>query len=91
MSYYAYDAREPDGYLGDAASISGWSKFAAWAETAGGEIAKLASEGYSEDPATLAKELAAAKADDVDAESVRANLADLAAKAQDCFIVSDNC
>jgi hypothetical protein len=89
VSYYAFDQ---NGYLGDAASIEGWNAFASWARQQGGALQALAEDGYFSDAAALAAELARSFAGDVskDAESVRAELAQLARKAEGVFIISDN-
>jgi hypothetical protein len=86
MSYYAYDV---NGYLGDAASIGGWDDFRQWAQGQGGEMANLCRDGVSDDPSALAAELKAGAAPNDSADSVRANLATLAAKATEVFIIGD--
>lgn len=87
MSYIAYDA---NGYLGEVASITGWSDFIAWGELQGGEIAKLSHDGISSKPTALAKEIAnRMPLGDDSAEEVRAALETLTAKAQGFIAISD--
>lgn len=86
MSYYGYDKK---GYVGDVASIGGYSDFLGWASELGGEIGVLCSDGCSNHPKRLAKELESLRADDPSAESVRKNIAKLAAKSKGVFYVGD--
>jgi len=86
MSLYVYDL---NGYLGDAASISGWASFVEWGLLKGGEVTRLTSKGISDKPAQLVEQLRALYSPDPGVESIRVGLLSLAGKAEDCVIISE--
>ena len=86
MTFAAYDA---EGYLGDVASIGGWTAFAKWAAQQGDELARLARQGSSTDPTRLAVQLNSLQAPDPDVDSVRVGLLALANKADEILIISE--
>ena len=86
MTFAAYDA---NGYLGDAASIGGWTAFAKWATLQGDELSRLIRQGSSTDPTRLAVQLNSLSAPDPDVESVRVGLFALAQKAEEILIISE--
>ena len=86
MTFAAYDS---NGYLGDVASIGGWTAFVKWAAQQDDELARLARQGSSTDPIRLAVQLNSLSAPDPDVESVRAGLFALAQKAEELLIISE--
>jgi len=86
MSYSAYDA---NGYIGEAANISGWYRFAEWLRSQGGEMEVLAEKGFSENLPKLIEELKAAKPKTKLDKLLRLNFIELASKADLLLIVSD--
>ena len=86
MTFSAYDS---NGYLGDVASIGGWTAFAKWAAPQGYDVTELIRQGHSADPRAVALQLNGMHSEDPDVESVRKTLFDLAQKAEELLIVSE--
>ena len=86
MSFYAYDA---NGYLGDVASIGGWTAFGEWAMPKGGEVLRLIRQGTSTDLARLSDQLSDLYSPDSDVESVRVELLGLVRKAEELLIITE--
>lgn len=86
MTFSAYDS---NGYLGDVASIGGWTAFAKWAGDRSGALTSLVRTGASENLSRLIAEMGVLYAPDPDVESVRKGLLALAQKAQEILIVSE--
>lgn len=86
MTYAAYDE---DDYLGDVASIGGWTSFFDWAHEHGDAVADLVDSGYTRNPEALADQLKNIWAIDPAVESIRRNLLEIARKAKGILIVTD--
>ncbi len=84
MSYCAYDN---SGFLGDVASISGWRDFTNATRTKPA-LQFFITKGYTDDPQALSKALAFEISNE-SADSVRANLAAIAAKADGTLLITD--
>jgi hypothetical protein len=86
VGYYLYDA---NGYLSDAATISGWGRFARWAlRQRLPELRRFVYDGASDHPRTLAAELESVRIDG-ELDVVRRIVLEAAKRADSVLILTD--